>query len=111
MLKVTIDSASELRDYFIAYNRDNYSYQGYQEILDYYSELEQDIELDVIAICCDWNELDINDVIEEYSIDLTEITDDEGEIDVNEKLELVLEYLNDRTYAIDIGNSILFLVF
>jgi hypothetical protein len=106
-LKITIDGASELREQFIKYNRDHYSYEGYEALLDYY-DTPEDIELDVIAICCDWNELDIDDVITEYSIDLSDITDDDGNIDDDEKIELVMEYLNDRTYAIDTNGSILF---
>lgn len=109
-LKVTIDSASKLREQFRAYNRDNYSYDAYQALYEYYDQLE-DAELDVIAICCDWNELDIDEVIREYSIDLSEITDEDGDIDDTEKLQLVMEYLNDRTYAIDTNGSILFQCF
>jgi hypothetical protein len=106
-LKITINSALELRERFKAYDRDNYSCGTYQAIYDYYDELP-DTELDVIAICCDWNELDIDEVIREYSIDLSDITADDGGIDDAEKLELVLEFLNDRTYAIDTNGSILF---
>jgi hypothetical protein len=106
-LKITINSPSELREQFINYNRDNYSYEGYEALLDYYDKSE-DIELDVIAICCDWNELDVDDIVKDYSIDLTDITDDDGEVDDDAKIRLVMEYLNDRTYAIDTNGSILF---
>jgi hypothetical protein len=109
-LKITIKSASELRKQFEAYDRDNYSHDAYQALYDYYDE-SPDVELDVIAICCDWNELDIDEVIKEYSINLSDITDDDGDINTDEKLELALEYLNDRTYAIDTNGSILFQCF
>lgn len=109
-LKKTIDSTSELRDQFINYNCDNYSYDAYQALYEYYDKLS-DMELDVIAICCDWNELDIDDVIREYSIDVSDISDEDGDIDDRKKLEYVMEYLNDRTYAIDTNGSILFQCF
>jgi aspartate/glutamate racemase len=109
-LKITIESASELREQFINYNRDNYSYDAYQALYEYYDELE-DMELDVIAICCDWSELSINQVIRDYSIDLSDITDDNGDIDNSEKLELVMKYLNDRTYAIYTNGGFLFQCF
>ena len=105
-LKITIDSASELQDQFIAYNRNNYSLDGYRALLDYYDESENALELDVIAICCDWDEMSVSDIITDYSIDISDL-DDEDEI-----LEVVMEYLNDRTYAIDLCNgSILFQCF
>jgi hypothetical protein len=105
-LKITIESASELREQFKAYNRDDYSYAAYQALYDYYDELP-DMVLDVIAICCDWNEITVDEAIADYSIDVSDITDDDGDVDDGEKLELVLEYLNDRTYAIDTNGSIL----
>ena len=104
-LKITIDSASELQDQFIACNRDNYSYAGYQALLEYYDENENEQELDVIAVICEWNEMEVSDIITEYSIDVNDLDDD----DEDEILEVVMGYLNDRTYAIDLGNgSILF---
>jgi aspartate/glutamate racemase len=109
-LKITIESASNLREQFINYNRDNYSYYAYQALYEYYGELE-DIELDVIAICCDWNELEVDEIVKEYSIDLSDITDNGGDIDDGEKLGLVLGYLNYRTYAIVTNGSILFQCF
>lgn len=109
-IKITIDTASQLRQQFVNCNRDNFSMSGYQALLDYYDDGD-DQELDVVAICCDWNELDIDSIASEYSIDLSDITDNNGDVDENEKSELVMEYLNDRTYAIDCGNSILFQAF
>jgi len=42
--------------------QDQFSYNALEALHDYYMELEDDsgiaIELDVIAICCDWSEYD-----------------------------------------------------
>ena len=80
--------------------KENFSYDGLLVLFDYFEELEdstgEDIELDVIAICCDYNELSYNDIINEYSIDITDC-DGETITDEEELIELVRDYLNDNT--------------
>ena len=61
-MKQTID-VHDFRDAFGACNRaDNFSYEGLGALFDYLEQLEEDIgeemELDVIAICCDFTEWD-----------------------------------------------------
>ena len=50
---------------------DNFSYEALDVLFEYFEELESDtgqpIELDVIAICCDFVELDCDEIIENYS--------------------------------------------
>lgn len=108
-LKVTIDTASELRRQFVDYNRDYYSHAAYEALIEFYEDY--DAQLDVICICCEWNENHIDTIVDEYSIDLADITDEDGDIDDNEKLALVMEYLNKNTYAIDLDGSILYQCF
>ena len=43
-----------LREEFVSYDRDYYSNEGYQAILDYFDGFDDNIELDVISICCDF---------------------------------------------------------
>jgi hypothetical protein len=107
-LKITIESGNELRDIFKDWDRDDYSLDAYDRLVEFYDMREEDIELSVVAICCDWDELSIEDIISEYSIDLSDITDDDGEVDEDEKEESVLDYLNDRTYAVITSEGILF---
>jgi len=69
-MKQTI-TKSMFRDAFHHANRaDNFSYEGLGHIFDYLEEYEEStgeqIELDVIAICCDFNEEPIADVLENY---------------------------------------------
>ena len=53
---------------------DNFSYEGLGELFDYLEMLEEStgiqIELDPIALCCDYCEMPINDVIDAYNIDI-----------------------------------------
>ena len=52
---------------------DNFSYTALVELFDYLEQLEDDcgteIELDVIAICCDFSELDIYEFMRDYGIE------------------------------------------
>lgn len=78
MLVNTISSASEMRDEFIRMNRDDYSYQGYEVIFNYYDEFEESIEFDVIGICCEWNEESFEEFMNNYTVDVIE---DESDAD------------------------------
>ena len=54
-------TASDFHDAFIAYGRgEQFSYKGRDALYDYLTELEDDtgteIELDVVALCCDYSE-------------------------------------------------------
>jgi hypothetical protein len=105
-LKISIDSASELRDRFISYDRNYYSLEGYEAILELFEDT--DTELDVIAICCDYDENDGDYIIENYSI--ADSLDRESDEDISD--EEILEFLNERTYAIKLSNgSFLYQVF
>lgn len=47
------------RDEFIRLDRGNqFSYEGLQELFDYYENFDEPVEFDVIGICCDWCEVD-----------------------------------------------------
>lgn len=91
---------------FEVYNRmDNFSYHGLQVLFESLEEMAQDcgmdIEMDVIALCCDYNESSVNDVISDYSIDVSNCSDDD------EITEFVKEHLREHTMllgAYDVGN-------
>lgn len=95
--------------------KENFSYEGKRVLFDYFEDMEsqtgEDMELDVIAICCDYSELSTEDIIREYNIDITNddcepITDDE------ELEELVRDYLNDNTCIVgEVPGGFVFQVF
>lgn len=69
------------RDAFRAAGRkDQFSYDGLRVIFDYLEELESDlgepVELDVVAICCDYAEMTPEEIIEAYSIPYDAAEDD-----------------------------------
>jgi len=62
-------SKGEFRDAFIRMGRkDNFSYEGLGALYDYLGENEEDLELDVIGLCCDYMEDSIANVLSEYRL-------------------------------------------
>ena len=89
---------SQFVDAFHAHNRyDSFGYDGLRVIFDYLESYEQDtgeeIELDVIAICCDYNMMSFEDIVKEYRIDASDVDADDLE-------EYVLDYLNNQTMVL-----------
>lgn len=65
-MKQTINESDFIRQ-FSAYGRENqFSRAGLRMLFEHLEQLEQDcdmeIELDVIALCCDFREIDIKDI-------------------------------------------------
>jgi hypothetical protein len=50
---------------------EQFSYEALEVIYDYFEEFDPDYELDVIAICCEFAEMSLNEVIDAYDIDIT----------------------------------------
>jgi len=91
---------SQFVDAFHAYKRyDAFGHDALRIIFDYLEQYEEDcneeVELDVIAICCDYNVSHWTDVSQDYNIDLS---DANGDADEEEKI--VLDYLYDNTYVL-----------
>lgn len=67
---------------------DQFSYEGRQALFDYLEQLEEDcgqeIELDVIALCCDYSETTVKQALEDYSLDsLDDLRDQTTVIEVD----------------------------
>lgn len=86
------------RDTFRAYDRaDQFTREGLELLFDYLEQYEdetgQEIELDVIALCCDYTEDTPESIAENYRIDLDGV--DEDDI-----AQAVMDYLCDNTTVI-----------
>jgi len=72
----------------------NFTYAGLNILYDYFEEYERDtgeeLEMDVIAICCDFTEDTWQNIASSYDIDLTD-----AELG-GEKYEIVKTYLEDQ---------------
>lgn len=98
-MKTTV-TLHDFRDAFRSMGRsENFSYEGLELLFDYFEQYEQDsgeeMELDVIAICCDFYEMDAATINDEYSLDL-DLTD----MDDDEAAEAIAEALNDQTSVV-----------
>ena len=84
------------RDAFYKMGRkDQFSYDGLEILFDHIEEVEQDtgeeMELDVIALCCDYAETTIDDLISEFNIDISDCAPDDKEA----IWETVMEYIQE----------------
>lgn len=86
-MKTTVN-ISQFRDAFRQCGRqDQFSYEGLGLLFDYFEELDPDMELDVIAICCDYSEDSPADIAQHH-----------GEVDCTDRD--VTDWLTDRTSVI-----------
>ena len=81
---------------------DNFGYEGWRVIGDYLEELSEDIgediEVDIIAICCDYGMADsVEDFADQHSGFMDEIDPEEwGDMSEEDKLDCVAEYIADN---------------
>jgi hypothetical protein len=74
-MKVTL-TKSMFRDEFKRMGRsDQFSYEALGALFDYFEECNPDMELDVVAICCEYSESTFEQVVIDYKLD---DDDDEG---------------------------------
>ena len=72
----------------------NFSYDALLLLFDYLEDVAEDlqepIELDVIALCCEYSEQDYLAIAQDYMIDLADAEEED------EQMEVVKEYLQDH---------------
>ena len=94
----SINSVYQFREAFrVAGRMDQFSYEGLEVLFDYLDNLSEDtgepVELDVVALCCEYYESSIQELIDNYNIDLSEVDED----DPDSITEVVREYLEENT--------------
>lgn len=107
----TIVNEQGFIDAFKAVRPDNFSYNGLMALFSYMEDLEtslgEEIELDVIAICCDYSEYDSAlECAKEYGYEEVVDLEPHGSVDLLEVAELEEEqakdWLMNRTQVIDV---------
>ncbi len=93
----SINNVYQFREAFrLAGRSDQFSYEGLEVLFDYLEELSEDIgetiELDPVALCCEYYESSIQELIDNYKIDVSEGGGDEEII-----AEFVKDYISDNT--------------
>ena len=66
-----------------------FSADALRVLFDHFEEVNPDYELDVIAICCYYSELDYDQIIDNFSLDI--IPDDETDETLKEKIGRFLD--------------------
>lgn len=70
------------------------------ECLECYEEdAGEELELDVIALCCEWSEDSIEDIISNYAIEL------DNDLDDDDKSDTVYDFLCSNTQAVMLNNG------
>jgi len=109
----------QFRDAFMDIRPDNFSYEGLELLFNWYEEYEdgtgEEMELDVIAICGDWNESTVDEAINNYIVSThkgkTSIYNDtvndalEDCDEEEERAEVMEEWLQDNTTVAGVTES------
>jgi len=93
-MKQSVDFNTFAQSFVLMGRREQFSYSGLRALFDYLEEFEnevgEEIELDVIGLCCDYVELDEQEAREQY-----DIPDDED----------WQEFLRNETTVIDVDSN------
>lgn len=120
-MKITV-TVDDMKRKFEAYNRDYFTYDGLNALLDYYDEIDENKELDPIEICCDCTEYgegaacSCDDLIDDYGYKYPteEYLEDNGleedEFDKDSYVKSLVEHLEEETTILHVpnGNYIVF---
>lgn len=90
--------------------KDNFTYEALKALFSYFEEYEEatgeDIELDVVAICCDWSEytesnliIDYGHIVDDETFDILNADDHE---DYAEAFQALIDELEQNTTVIPV---------
>jgi hypothetical protein len=102
---------SDFIDAFRAHGReDQFSYEALDALFKYLEEYEEDtgepIELDVVGLCCEYEEADVDTIINNYGLDASDCKDDDA------RWRLAEKHLDDHTNIIwSKGDTFLYRLF
>lgn len=85
-------------------NKDNwFSYEWACALFDYYDDLWEDFEFDAVAIRCDWDEMDTDEMLSYYDYDVQD-----GEVfeSKEDRLEYILDCLKNNTQVIEVSDDV-----
>ena len=95
----------DFRDAFQKMGRaDQFSYEGLGILFEFFEELGEDMELDVIAICCKYEESMPENILYDYSLNTDALNDEEI-------LDAVIKYLDGAYIGTSSSGSIVYTKF
>lgn len=99
-MKTTVSRYDFERAFVDADRKENFSYEGLRALFDYLEDYEEqtgeELELDVIALCCDYSEDTVADIARNYSIDLSHLDPEDDDYE-DQCTDAVREYLCENT--------------
>jgi hypothetical protein len=97
-MKQTIN-LHQFREAFRLHERTNFSYEGLAVLFDALEDFEagggEEMEFDVIGLCCDFVEMSLPELLEQYSNISNEPLTDDNETEI---IGLATDYLQDETW-------------
>jgi len=106
-MKRTINFSDFCDAFFNSGRKDQFSYNGKKALFEYIESLEEDtgdeMELDIVGLCCDFTEFD---TALEAAKDYNDFTIDE-ELNEEEQEREALEFLSDNTSVITFNGGII----
>ena len=100
----TLSKSSFIDAFTRSSRKDQFSYEALKAIFDfmedYSSETGENVELDIVGICCEWAEAHWSDIAREYDIDLNDFADDDED---DNRIKAVAEFLWDNTTAYELS--------
>lgn len=90
----------EFEQEFIAADRNYFSKDGYEYLYELLEE--QDSELDVVSICCDWDEYEDGEAL---MGDYGHLVEGRGIEEADERLEALIEEIEDRATIVHLANG------
>lgn len=92
-MKQTIN-LHQFRNAFYEMGRQSqFTYEGLERLYDYFEECDPEMELDVIAICCDFCEMTMDEIFNAYP-DVLDLIDMDNPKEST--YSIVVDYLNDN---------------
>jgi hypothetical protein len=78
--------------------KDQFSHEALEAIFEYLEEYSEqadsnNIEFDIVAICCQWVEMTWEEVVQAYDVDLSDVADED-------KADAVWGFLTDETVGV-----------
>ncbi len=110
MLVKKIYDAYDLEEEFKRMNRNPFTHEGYQALIELFNEFDEPQELDVIAICCEFTEATPADIMHDYGYTIDGMDYDDalatGDYDEDEIIDVFVgDYLNYHTWAVALSNG------
>jgi UDP-N-acetylglucosamine transferase subunit ALG13 len=99
---------SDFCDSFESIRPDNFSYDGLRVLFDYFDAEYDNVELDVIAICCEFNEASADEIIEDYGLDGFREKNgrfDDWRVYGDRENEKIMDYLHENSIVIGECNN------